>query len=352
MLLGQVTPEASLRYASRFGDFKAAGFYRDSGGVQISSLGIGTYLGGLDQKTTDSYVEALMTALRGGVNFVDTSLNYRHQRSEQAVGQAVLRLVDAGEVDRDAIMVCSKAGYLVPGAIPRHGLEETHIVGGMHSIAPAFLSHQLDRSRENLGLETVDVFYLHNPETQLEFVARATFEDRIRAAFELCESLAARKRIQYYGTATWNGYRQPDALSVVRLAQIAREVAGERHRFRFIQLPFNLAMPEPLLQTTETLDGERLSVLEAAGRLGIAVIASATLLQARLARGLPAELAARMPGAPSDAVRAIQFVRSTPGISVALVGMSRRAHVEENLLTARFQPLAPSEFPDLLAVAK
>ena len=55
--------------------------------------------------------------------------------------------------------------------------------GGMHSMQPDFLADQIDRSRANLGLETIDIFYLHNPETQLGFVNREEFERRIRLAF-------------------------------------------------------------------------------------------------------------------------------------------------------------------------
>jgi len=41
----------------------------------------------------------------------------------------------------------------------------------------------------------------------------------------------------------------------------------------------------------------------------------------------------------TNAQRAIQFTRSTPGISVALVGMGHSEHVLENLGVAQFQPL-------------
>jgi aryl-alcohol dehydrogenase-like predicted oxidoreductase len=69
------------------------------------------------------------------------------------------------------------------------------------------------------------------------------------------------------------------------------------------------------------------------------VFASASLLQSRLAEGLPPDVRARFPGLETDAQRAIQFVRSTPGITCALVGMSHREHVEENLAAAARAPL-------------
>jgi aryl-alcohol dehydrogenase-like predicted oxidoreductase len=51
-------------------------------------------------------------------------------------------------------------------------------------------------------------------------------------------------------------------------------------------------------------------------------------------------LAEQLPGLGTNAQRAIQFTRSTPGIAAALVGMSKRAHVEENLGVARVAPVA------------
>ena len=69
------------------------------------------------------------------------------------------------------------------------------------------------------------------------------------------------------------------------------------------------------------------------------VFASASLLQGRLAEGLPEEIVKHLPGLDTHAQRSLQFVRSTPGVTSALVGMSRREHVEENLATARVPPL-------------
>jgi predicted aldo/keto reductase-like oxidoreductase len=88
-------------------------------------------------------------------------------------------------------------------------------------------------------------------------------------------------------------------------------------------------------------------VLERAAQLGITVVASASLLQARFARGLPESLAVKFPGLSTDAQRAIQFTRSTPGVSVALVGMSQAAHVSENLRVAAVPPLASQDYRDL-----
>jgi aryl-alcohol dehydrogenase-like predicted oxidoreductase len=179
-------------------------------------------------------------------------------------------------------------------------------VAGSHCMTPAYLQSQLDQSLRNMGLESVDVYYIHNPESQLSEIPKPEFYSRLKLAFERLEQNRKDGKLAYYGVATWNGFRvpsdSPQHHSLGRLFEIAREVGGDDHGFRFIQLPFNLAMQEGM------------PVLEAAKRLGVTAVASASLMQGRI-----------------DPKRAIEFVRSVPEITTALIGMSRVEHVEENL---------------------
>jgi aryl-alcohol dehydrogenase-like predicted oxidoreductase len=212
-------------------------------------------------------------------------------------------------------------------------------------MSPDFLADQIERSRANMGVDTIDVFYLHNPETQLGFIRRDEFETRIHRAFTRLESLAGAGKIRWYGAATWDGFRKPGQLSLPRLAEIAAEVGGADHHFRFIQLPFNLGMVEAYSAAAVSEPGaEPESVLQQAARLGIAVIASASLLQTQVLEHMPDAVPGLLPGLASDAQRAIQFTRSTPGIAVALVGMGRREHVLDNLGVGRVPPAARSDY--------
>ena len=213
------------------------------------------------------------------------------------------------------------------------------VVDGVHCMEPRFLADQIDRSRRNLGVSTIDVYYLHNPETQLGEVSRSEFLRRLRAAFGELEHACDEQRIAAYGTATWNGYRvsddDPEYLSLDEVLQCAREAAGTCHRFRAVQLPFNLEMDD-----AASFPNQRGRTLVAAARdNGIAVFASAPVLQGRLARLSPAERA-RLSRLDTDAQRALQFVRATPGITCALVGMKSVSHVEENAAVARIAPAA------------
>ncbi len=96
----------------------------------------------------------------------------------------------------------------------------------------------------------MDVYYIHNPESQLGYVSRNEFATRLKAAFELLEKNRAEGKLQFYGVATWNGFRvaaeQQDSHALIEMVEMAREVGGDAHGFRFVQLPFNLAMPEAL----------------------------------------------------------------------------------------------------------
>jgi len=334
VISGFATTEGTARAAARF-----PGFYRPAQDLQVSNIGIGSYLGAPDEETDRGYTESVKEAVAAGLNFIDTSLNYRNQRSERAIG-AALR-----DLRRDELVVCTKAGFLVPGALPAY-LRPGDVVENTHSMTPDFLADQLERSRQNLGIETVDVFYLHNPETQLNRVAPTEFHARILRAFEFLERAVSEGKIRFYGTATWDGYRRrpgaPEGLSLRALHTSAENIAGSAHHFRFIQLPFNLAMPEAYV-----LLRDGVNLLTSAARLGITVVSSASILQGRLARNLPEGLASQLPGIATDAQRALQFTRSTPGVTVALVGMSSVQHVHENLGLATVPPLAESEYQAL-----
>lgn len=361
---GYATLEGTARYRDRFKERAAGNHFRLEQNLWLSSIGIGTYLGNHDDATDERYTEAIARAVELGANLIDTAANYRFQRSERSIGAALRHLVENRICERDELLICTKGGYLpFDGAPPkdaRRYVEETFvrpgiadfsdIVGG-HCMTPRYLQSQIDQSLRNMNLASVDVYYIHNPESELSAIARSEFETKLRVAFEFLESSIAEGKIRMYGAATWNGFRVApsarDYLSLERMVEIAREVGGSDHGFRFIQLPFNLAMPEALVADNQTAEGERVSVLEAASALGVTVVASASLLQGKVARSLPEHIREPLGSLATDAQTAIQFVRSTPGIATALIGMSRREHVEENLQLARVAPVLPEEFQQL-----
>jgi len=346
-LSGCASPQGTEKYRARF-ENAASDYFRVAQKLQLSSVGIGTYLGNADEETDRSYTEAVVRAVELGANVIDSAANYRFQRSERSVGAAIGELQQRGFA-REEIVVCTKGGYLpFDGAPPRDVrgyIEENFIdtglaawgdiAGGSHCMTPAYLNNQLQQSLANLKLDCVDVYYVHNPESQLSAVSPDVFTQRLRAAFEFLEQAVTGKRIKYYGVATWNGFRaEPDSEgyhSLEAMVEMARELAGDDHHFRFIQLPVNLGMPEALFFQNQKLGDEYVSVVEAAQSFGITAIASGSLLQGQAARGLPEAIRDALGSLATDAQTGIQFVRSAPGVTTALVGMSKVAHVEENL---------------------
>jgi aryl-alcohol dehydrogenase-like predicted oxidoreductase len=357
------TPEGTQRYAARFSSRAAAGHFRSQQGLLLSSIGMGTYLGEPDDATDRAYAEAIVAAVEGGANVLDAAINYRFQRSERAIRAALGTLAGCG-FSRDEIVICTKGGFLTPdGDMPADiadyfqrtyvapGLIKAEdVAAGCHVIAPRFLADQIERSRKNLGVDTIDVYYLHNPETQLGEYPPEEFEKRLRAAFEFLETAVADGKIRFYGLATWNGFRQSenarDALSLAKIDIIARSLAGEDHHCRFVQLPYNLGMTEALTRANQSIDERTLPMIEAAHALGITLVASASLLQGQVARNLPPFVAGAL-GLENDAERALQFVRSTPGIASALVGMSRAEHVRANLRLVGIAPAPQDAFTKL-----
>jgi aryl-alcohol dehydrogenase-like predicted oxidoreductase len=350
-------------YARRLAGRAAEGHFRDAQGLTVSSLGIGTYLGAPDPKTDVAYTAAVVAAVENGVNVIDTAINYRFQRSERSVGAALRQLAARG-IPREELVLCTKAGYLTPdGGMPSDAneyffreyiqagiLAATDIVAGSHCMTPRFLENQLQRSLANLGVASIDVFYLHNPETQLGEISRADFLMRLRDAFAFLESAVAAGRIHFYGMATWNGFRQElharDLLQLSEIAEIAREIAGDRHHFRFVQLPFNLGMTEALTLGNQSVGGPHKTVMEAASDLGITLVASAALLQGQAARNLPPFVGTAL-GFETDAANALQFARSAPGITTALVGMSNAEHVRMNAKLVEEPPATIDQFTNL-----
>jgi aryl-alcohol dehydrogenase-like predicted oxidoreductase len=361
MIAGFATPEGTSRYRERFPQLAEADFFRNlphvSGARELwlASIGLGTYLGEPEDAADAEYVAAMTVAMRSGINVLDSAINYRHQRSERNIGGAIAALTASGDVKRDEIFVSTKAGYLsFDGNLPpdprgyfvqeyiESGIvDPKDIVGGMHCMAPDYLRDQIERSRKNLGLETIDLFYLHNPETQLAEVRQEVFRDRLKQAFSFLETCVKNGKIRHYGLATWNAFRVPegsrDYISLNATFEIAHEVAGAANHFRFIQLPFNLAMPEAFVLANQNVEKKNVSLLEAAGQLGVGVMGSATLYQGRLSHGLPAFVTHAL-GMKNDSENAIQFARSAPGLTTSLIGMGHPEHVAANLKPALLPP--------------
>jgi aryl-alcohol dehydrogenase-like predicted oxidoreductase len=356
------TGRGTWAYRDRFGDSFGRTFFRRFGPGVVSSIGIGTYLGDPTDEVDDRYHESLVLALENGINLVDTASNYRYGRSERVVGDAVR----AADVDRDAVVVASKAGFVpfdrTRPANPGRYVQETvldaglassdELAHGSHTIAPNFVDEMVDRSLDLTGLDHIDLYYLHNPETQLAIADRETVYDRIEAAFEVLERRVAAGDVGRYGIATWEAFRvAPDHESylslpevVHRAEQAAETVGNDESGLEAIQLPFNVVMADAFsVDAHETESGELTSALWYAHEHGLHVFTSASIAQGDLAAGVPEAVDGVLSG-ETFAQRALNFSRSAPGVTAALVGASSPEHVAENIAAGTFDPLGARAF--------
>jgi aryl-alcohol dehydrogenase-like predicted oxidoreductase len=327
--------------------------------MELSSLGLGTYLGPTSDAADAAYAEAARAFFAAGGTVFDTAANYRGGRSERALGAAFQGLC------REDFFVSTKAGYIpMPDGDGSEGprawfhrvlegpgiLTVEDLVDGCHAMTPKYLAHQLEVSLQALGLETLNLFHLHNPEQQLGHLGPEAFHGAIQRAFEACEGFVTEGKIRAYGVATWNGFRVPPGqvghLSLARLLQAATAAGGRDHHFRWIQLPLNLALPEAYLAPTQLLDGQAMTPLAAALACGISVQTSASIMQARILRQLPDGFAEAL-GLRTPAQAALQFTRSCPGVTTALCGMGHAAHVAENVALLALPKLEPATLESL-----
>lgn len=364
MMSQSANQESTKAYAKRFPSVHSSHFKHQQD-LFLSSVGIGTYLGEMDDETDQTSLEAIKYSVLNGVNVIDTAINYRGQRSERTIGKAISDLSQDDGIKREELFISTKGGFIpfdgeYP-ADPATFFSETYVKPGIlkaedviqecHAMTPNYLENQLERSLKNLHLSAIDLYYLHNPEMQLEEISEDLFYQNLTQAFKMLETKVVEGKIKMYGLATWNGFRVSSKakghLCFDKVMEAASQAGGKEHHFKSIQLPYNLGMPEAFTIQNQNWNGELVSAIEYARRADLLLFTSASLLQGRLAKHLPEKIKSLFPGCSSQATCALQFVRSTPGVTTALVGMKSHGHVDENLLIKELPRLEPNAFYNL-----
>jgi aryl-alcohol dehydrogenase-like predicted oxidoreductase len=362
MITGYATTEGTERFA---GNNQSVGknHFRQFSGLTLSSIGIGTYLGNADNATDILVKDAIKKSVLSGVNVIDTAINYRSQKAERSVGKAVSELVEEGKVKRDELFVSTKNGYItndadvkeefweyINKALVKPGIIKSEdISSGYHCMTIPYLENQLKTSLKNLGFDCIDLMYLHNAaEGQLQDVSKEEFMKNLKLVFEFYEKQRKEGTIKHYGMATWDCFRvpkeNPQHLLLSDVLRLAKEAGGNEHGFKFIQLPYNMYLDQALTMKNQIFNEKEVSILNASRNLGIGVFASVPLMQAKL---LGPNVTPEF-GGLKPAHRALQFVRSTPGIISPLVGQKSISHVDENLELVKIPPMSESEFNQIV----
>ena len=331
--------------------------------LHLSNVGIGTYLGNPDSQTDELVKNAVKQSVLSGVNVIDTAINYRAQKAERSVGKALSELIQEEKITRNQVFVSSKNGYVTNDAdiqedfmeyvmreLGKPGIvKEGDITSGYHCMTTAYLSDQLDRSLKNLDLECIDLMYLHNGiEGQIKDISKDEFLEKLKSVFELYEQKRDEGKIKFYGMATWECFRvkdnDPQHLSLEDIVQMAKKIGGDEHGFKFIQLPYNMNYDQALLGKNQIIQNKPVSILESAVTLGIGVFTSVPFMQGRLLTpGVMPEFSDL-----KSSLRALQFIRSSPGVLAPLVGQKSAEHVSENLEIMKVPPLSNEDFVELV----
>lgn len=360
MIPGFATPKGTSDFALKSGVISDN--YKKAQDLTLSNVGIGTYLGNMDEQTDLAVIEAVKKSVLTGINVIDTAINYRAQKAERSVGKALSELITQGKIERSQVFVSTKNGYVTNDADVKEEfwayiqreyanagvIQPNDISSGYHCMTIPYLNDQLNRSLKNLGLECIDLMYLHNSVEGQPDISREQFLKNLESVFEFYEQKRKEGKIRYYGMATWECFRvpkdNPQYLSLSDAINLAKKVGGENHGFRFIQLPYNMYYDQAFMLKNHNLNGSDVSVLDAAISLGIGVFTSVPLMQGRLlAPGVLPDF-----GGLAPSQKCLQFIRSTPGVLAPLVGQKNPSHVDENLQIMKSAPMKASEFSELV----
>ena len=368
---GYATAKATQAYADQHiqsGD-AADGHYSEflRARMRLSSLGIGTFPGQASPEV-DAQVAAVVTrALLSGINVIDTGAHYRYGRSLAAVGAGVRAAVEAG-VPREAMFLMSKGGFLtLRGGMPAdmNAWFEREIVApglgtredlakGAHLLTPEYLAYQLELSRTLMGVETLDVFLVDQPEVHIPVIGKEALNRKLGKVFEALERAVLDGKLRYYGISTFEGFRVEtdntmfqSITSMMGLAErAAKEVTGQdeaRHHFKLVMMPFNQVMLEGFTRfNTATGQGNVASPIQAAHQLEVYMMASHTMFKGHLGQQSVDVVTRAMANLVNPAQRALQFNRSTPGLGTSLVGISTPAHLDDVLAVTKL-PLLPKK---------
>ena len=187
-------------------------------GLVVSAMGLGCMMiaghyGHADTKESTGVIE---TALEHGVTLFDTANVYGGSQNEVFVGQALAKV-------RDRVKIATKFGFTRPGGGgkgPGGGAPGALGVDG----SPKHVREACDASLERLGVETIDLYYLHrvDPKVPIEETVGAmaelvrTGKVRYLGLSEVAEATLRRAHAVHPITAVQNEYspwsREPEKM--------------------------------------------------------------------------------------------------------------------------------------------
>ena len=290
--------------------------------IKVSEIGFGGWaIGGNAYGDSYGYTEddaslaAIQRALALGCTFFDTADAYGYGHSEELLGRALR--------GRSDVVVATKVGSNFYGEHP------------VDDFSGSYIRSALEKSRQRLQRDVIDVYQLHNPPKDLLADPRT---------YEILQQLKAEGRIRAYGVSV---FHYDEALAAIE--------AGQPD---VIQLPYNL------------LNTAAEELFPVAQREGVGIIAREPLASGFLsgkysvdAKFGPGDFRADLPrqyvqamvssaeafrfleagGARTLVQAALRFVLEQEAVSTVITGIKTVAQAEEDLGASDVPPLTPEE---------
>lgn len=295
-------------------------------GMSVGEVGLGTWQLGSDwgNVSASDGRRAIKAALNAGIDFLDTADVYGDGQSERLIREVL------EEHEADPI-VATKAGRCLDPHVPDAYTEEN-------------LRTFVDRSRSNLGVETLDLLQLHCPPNEVYyqpevFDALATFRDEDRIAHygvsvEKVEQ--ALKAIEYPGIETvqiiFNPFRQ-------RPAELFFEEAERRDVGVIVRVPLASGLLTGTLEEeTEFPEDDHRNF----NRDGSAFDRGETFAGLPYERALQAvdELAERVPQEMTMAQLSLRWILDHDAVSTVIPGSTSPDHIRANVQTSEMASLS------------
>jgi aryl-alcohol dehydrogenase-like predicted oxidoreductase len=304
-------------------------------GRSVSVVGLGTWQLGADwgDVDEDTALAVLDAAAEAGVTLFDTADVYGDGRSEQLIGRWRRANLD------HPLTIATKMGRRVPQKPENYTLDNFRI--------------WTDRSRRNLGVDTLDLVQLHSPPS-LVYKSDETYD--------ALDTLVAEQRIAAYGVSVEKVDEALDAIARPGLASVQIVLNAFRQKPVERVLPAATAAGVGILarvplasgllsgrythETTFAPDDHRTF-----NRHGESFDVGETFSGVDFDTGVDAarEFAALVPSGASPAQTALRWIIDQPGVTTVIPGAR---NVEQARANAAAADIAPLDDATLAAIAK
>lgn len=266
---------------------------------EMGRIALGTHLGDFSEEDSQKYIQAIIHSIRNGIYTIDGAINYRGMCSEKDEGIAINTLMQEDNLKRDDLFITSKAGLLfgdVRASInPQRYLNEILISNGItkedfaeyeglyQTLNPLFYETALNKSLQNLGLDYLDVHYIHIPEISRMVMSEKQFYDKMELLFKWYEQKISEGKIRHYGIALEFMVEEPDNenwhFEIEEIKLRSDRAANGNSHLKYILFEYNMECHSANTVANQSINLQKMSLINACHELGLQTVASMPFLQ-------------------------------------------------------------------------